>query len=299
MKPLQKKMTPKKPIKKTPKPPARPTVRKSFKKNIKLPAKASVASPTSSSTVQNSDTSWERVAEWYNALMTDKDTYQARVILPNLLRLMHIIPNERVLDLACGQGFFSGAFEKSGAAVLGADLSETLVALSKTLVPKGTFYVAPAHHIPDIRTTSIDQIVIVLALQNIENPREVFLECARVLKSGGRLHLVLNHPCFRIPKRSSWGWDENNKQYRRVDGYLIESRSHIEMHPGGDTSVTTVSFHRPLQYYIKTLSRAGLVITNLEEWTSHKTSDSGPRAPEENRSRKEIPLFMAIEARKS
>ncbi len=255
------------------------------------------------------DTSWENVASWYDKLlMSNEDTYQVRVILPNLLRMMHITPGDRVLDVACGQGFFSAAFAKAGATVVGTDLSETLITLAREHVPSSTFHTASAHQAPDVRTTSIDQATIILAIQNIENPREVFAECARILKSGGRLHLVLNHPSFRIPKRSSWGWDpspggegrsETNKQYRRIDGYLTESSAKIEMHPGDDPSVQTVSFHRPLQYYVKALTRTGFAVTNLEEWASHKISDSGPRAPEENRARKEIPLFMAIEATKS
>jgi hypothetical protein len=34
----------------------------------------------------------------------------------------------------------------------------------------------------------------------------------------------------------------------------------------------------------------------MEEWPSHKTSTSGPRAAAENTARKEIPMFMAIRA---
>ncbi len=57
----------------------------------------------------------------------------------------------------------------------------------------------------------------------------------------------------------------------------------------------TVTFHRPLQTYIKAFNKSGLVIARLEEWTSHKESEKGPRQEAENKSRKEIPLFMAIE----
>jgi hypothetical protein len=36
----------------------------------------------------------------------------------------------------------------------------------------------------------------------------------------------------------------------------------------------------------------------MEEWPSHKTSTSGPRAAAENVARKEIPMFLAIRALK-
>ena len=60
----------------------------------------------------------------------------------------------------------------------------------------------------------------------------------------------------------------------------------------------TVSFHRPLQSYVKVLAKYGFGVVRLEEWISHKKSQKGPRAEEEDRSRKEIPMFACIEARK-
>ncbi|MDE2001248.1 MAG: SAM-dependent methyltransferase, partial [Patescibacteria group bacterium] len=132
-----------------------------------------------------------------------------------------------------------------------------------------------------------------------------FAECARALVSGGRLVLVLNHPAFRIPKESSWGWDEKMKiQYRRVDRYLSELRSKIMMHPstgsgrapGRDAGEYTVSFHRPLQYYFKALQKNGFMVSRLEEWESHRKSEKGPRAEAEDRARKEIPMFLCLEA---
>ena len=47
---------------------------------------------------------------------------------------------------------------------------------------------------------------------------------------------------------------------------------------------------------MKALRNAGLLVDAIEEWPSHKTSTSGPRAAAENAARKEIPMFMAIRA---
>jgi ubiquinone/menaquinone biosynthesis C-methylase UbiE len=143
---------------------------------------------------------------------------------------------------------------------------------------------------------------IVLALQNIENLQGTLSEIARVLKPGGRLVFVLNHPAFRIPQRSDWGWDDKNAtQYRRIDSYISDDRVKIDMTPGEKDDKKkkfTVSFHRPLQVYFKAMNKAGLAVTRLEEWVSHKKSQEGPRAAEEDRMRKEIPLFVCVECRK-
>ena len=71
------------------------------------------------------------------------------------------------------------------------------------------------------------------------------------------------------------------------------------MTPGSKTDKKfTVTFHRPLQVFVKALSKSGFALTRLEEWISHKESEKGPRQKAENKSRKEIPLFMCLEAQR-
>jgi hypothetical protein len=62
--------------------------------------------------------------------------------------------------------------------------------------------------------------------------------------------------------------------------------------------VYTWSFHKPLEAYVKAAAKAWMMIDAMEEWASHKTSTSGPRAAAENLARKEIPMFLALRARK-
>jgi ubiquinone/menaquinone biosynthesis C-methylase UbiE len=243
-------------------------------------------------------TSWGKEARWYDEHLADPDSYHAQVILPNLSRIMDLKLGERVLDVACGTGFFSKEFVKAGAKVIGLDIGKELIAVAQKAVPEATFIVGKAHELSKISDQSIDKISLVLAIQNIKEVRETFAECKRVLVPTGKLVLVMNHPVLRIPKGSQWGFDEETKeQYRRIDSYMTERTLEMDMHPGKNPDSKTISFHRPLQFYGKALSAAGLAITRLEEWISHKKSEAGPRQKEEDRMRKEIPLFMMIEAR--
>lgn len=250
------------------------------------------------------NTSWNGVAGWYDALIEkDDDTYQTKVILPNILRAMDIKEGTKVLDVACGQGFFSRAFHAKGAHVSGVDLASTLVEFAKKQSPKEIrFFVRSAEDLAVFEDGYFDKVVIVLAIQNMDAPHKVFKECARVLAPGGKLYLVMNHPAFRIPKGSGWGWsDEEKTQYRRIDRYMTESKSEIDMNPGrpsGKKGTTTLSFHRPLQYYFKTLANASFSVLRLEEWLSHRVSEKGVRQEAEDRARKEIPLFLFLEAEK-
>lgn len=250
---------------------------------------------------QTTDSSWGKVASWYDALLEkDSDTYQTQVILPNVMRVLAIKGGERVIDIACGQGFFTRACHETGAVVVGADISPELIALARAQSPKEiAFHATPAHELSFAKDGSFDTALIVLAIQNIEKMDATFKEAHRVLAPGGRMILVLNHPAFRVLKHSSWGYDtESQTQYRRVDRYLSSEKVLVDMHPGKKESTQTVSYHRSLQDISKALRKNGFAITSLEEWISHRSSEKGPRQDAENTARKEIPLFMMLEVTK-
>jgi ubiquinone/menaquinone biosynthesis C-methylase UbiE len=249
--------------------------------------------------LKSSDTSWGRDAEWYDELLAKPGTYQEEVVLPNLARLLEAESGTRVLDVACGQGYFARAIAAGGATVHGVDASPSLIKIAKELGGGPTYAVSPAEDLRDVPDASYDRAVIVLAIQNIEPAAQTIAEAARVLAAGGRLVIVMNHPAFRVPKHSDWAWSEDGAtQYRREDRYMSELREKIQTHPGSDSDRYTYSFHRPLQYYVKAIAKAGMAVSRLEEWTSNRKSQPGPRAQAEDRARAEFPLFLTIEARK-
>lgn len=61
----------------------------------------------------------------------------------------------------------------------------------------------------------------------------------------------------------------------------------------------TTTYHRPLSAYVAAFVRAEFAVTGLEEWASSRTSDSGPHAKAENLARREIPMFLAIIAKRT
>ncbi|MBP6858655.1 MAG: class I SAM-dependent methyltransferase [Candidatus Pacebacteria bacterium] len=251
-------------------------------------------------------TSWGGVAEWYDDMLEQNpDSYQKNVLMPNLIRIVDPKPGMAILDVACGQGYFSRAFAQNGADVVASDISAELIEKAQANPSQKNaveYYVAPADNLSFMGDESMDVVAIILALQNIENLQGTFAEAARLLKPGGKLVFVVNHPSFRIPQRSDWGWDEKSStQYRRLDAYMSDAKIEIDMTPGEKDSrkkKTTISFHRPLQVFFKHLNKSGLAMTRLEEWISHKKSQNGPRGAEEDRMRKEIPMFLCVEATK-
>lgn len=249
------------------------------------------------------DTSWSKVANWYDShLENEEDSYQTKLILPNLKRILGDLKGKSVIDIGCGQGFFSREFAKIGANVLGIDLASDLIKIAKhkntDKDSKIRYEVLSADSLNGIKDSEFDIAISVLAIQNMENFVKVFEEVSRVVKSGGKFIFVLNHPVFRIPKFSSWEFTKNI-QSRKIDKYLSQIKVEINMEPAkGQSGKKTYSFHRSLQDYMKALFSNGFSVTKFEEWISHKQSQAGPRKIIEDNARKEFPLFLMIEAKK-
>jgi ubiquinone/menaquinone biosynthesis C-methylase UbiE len=244
-------------------------------------------------------TDWDNVASWYDTHLEGADTYQAKVITPNLLRMLAVKKGETVLDLACGQGYFSRLIAATGAQVTGLDLSKDLIAMAKEKSPT-IFYSVASSESTGLKKESVDSVVTVLAFENIKKIDETVAEIQRVLKKEGRFILVMLHPAFRIPQHADWGFDTKKElQYRRVDKYLSEIKVDIELNPHkGGKGVTSTTFHRPLQWYMKIFKKHDLAVTSMEEWISHKKSGAGPRQKAEDAARKEFPMFIALELKK-
>jgi len=247
---------------------------------------------------------WQDVAGWYDDLVGERGSeYQREVVIPRTLRLLEVKPGDRVLDVACGQGVFCRALAEAGVHATGVDVAPALIAAAKKRDdaerPEIVYRVGDARKLGDVvKPKSFDAAVCLLAIQNIAPLSPVWEGCRTALKDGGKLVVVMMHPCFRIPRASEWGWDARAEaQYRRIDQYLSSSKTEIQIHPGADPSATTPTFHRPIQAYANTLGSAGLWIDRIDEWPSHKTSPEGPRKKALDKSRKEIPMFLALRAR--
>jgi SAM-dependent methyltransferase len=244
------------------------------------------------------NTSWSPVAKWYSGIVGEGGHYfHEHVILPNLKNLLDPKAMETVLDIGCGQGVYARSLAHN-VDYTGVDVSKELILEAKKLTKnaKQVYFVADATKGIPVPADSYDHAVCILAIQNMKDSASAIQNVGQSLKEKRDFVIVMNHPSFRIPRQSSWGKDETQKlEYRRVNRYLSPLEIPINAHPGLSDSPLTWTYHEPLQYYVKALKGAGMVVTDIEEWTSDKVS-LGKAAKSENRARAEFPMFLCIRA---
>lgn len=248
-------------------------------------------------------TSWESSEQWYDQIVGKTGHYyHENIVIPNILKLLNCEESHHspsLLDLACGQGVLARALPKHFI-YHGIDLSPSLIQSAKQLTKRKECTFSLGDICKPLQLKQVyTHATIILALQNVDAPEKALRQASEHLQKTGTLVLVLNHPCFRIPRQSHWGIDEKQKlQYRRVDRYLTPLKIPIQTHPSrGQHSQTTWSYHSPLSLYSQWLMESGFMITLIEEWRSDKKS-LGKKAKMENRAREEFPLFLAIKAQK-
>ena len=265
------------------------------------------AEPTAADSAAGSPEGWDKVADWYaEYVSSDRNDLIDDVVHPGVQRLLDAKPGQVVLDVACGEGSLARLLAEGGVRVLGIDASEKLIALAEQETdPNTRFVVADARSLAtNDEIPQVDHAICVLALMNMDRIAPVLEGICTHLRPGGRIVIVVLHPAFRSPRRSAWTWEgrdsRSQRQYRRVEAYLSEQAIEIVMNPGrvaaGERPITTTTFVRPMQSYVTALAGVGLLVDALEEWVSPRVSEPGPRAAEENRARREFPMFLAIRA---
>jgi 2-polyprenyl-3-methyl-5-hydroxy-6-metoxy-1,4-benzoquinol methylase len=259
------------------------------------------------------------VSAWYDGLVGEgQHDHFSETILPGVLRMLPQPLPKRVFDLACGQGYVSEALAQRGCEVVGLDAAAGLISAAEARLRtrgeagrRSRFVTGDARALESVLTTAkvagkFDAALCIMAVMNIDPIDGMLAQLAARIEAGGTLLLVMLHPAFRAPAKSGWMWRDSiaqgSVQLRTIESYLTPFGSEIVMNPGqvarGAKPVVTKTYHRPLGFYVAALARAGFALDGLEEWASNRRSTSGPRAAEENRSRAEIPLFLAVRAKR-
>ncbi len=246
---------------------------------------------------------WDPVADWYKGWVGEGGSeHHRRLAIPAVLDLLLPQPGEKIIDIGAGPGVLAPFIAEAQARYTGVDVSPKLLEFArKHHGNRARFLLGDARKLAEVRELQageFDAAVFLLSIQDMDPLFPVLQSAAWAVRDGGRVVILMTHPCFRVPRQSGWGWDEGRSlQYRRVDRYLTPLPVPMKTYPGQNRGVT-MSFHRPLQAYINGLADCGFLLDRLNEIPTYKASSSGPRARAENLANQEIPLFLGLRARK-
>lgn len=100
--------------------------------------------------------------------------------------------SKRLLDLGCGSGAKLVEFYQRGYEVWGVDVGEDTIRLCRELLPQGHFIQGELQE-ADLPDGYFDYIRIDNAMEHVPNPKEVIIECRRLLCEGGQVMVYVPH----------------------------------------------------------------------------------------------------------
>lgn len=247
----------------------------------------------------SSSKSWDGVATWYAGWVGKHGSnYHQRVIIPIALDLLSPGKGERILDIGCGSGVLAPHIATTGACYTGVDKSPKLIHAARRLHGRsGRFHVGDATCLPATPHIGLgmhDAATFMMSIQDIAPLDAALRSVAEAICPGGRIVIVMMHPCFRVPRQSGWGYDAGRRlQFRRIDRYLSPLEVPMKAHAIGKGA--TLSFHRPLEAYVNGLRDQGFSIDALREIAVEDVGINPPGKAERAAFR-EIPMFLALRA---
>lgn len=197
-------------------------------------------------------TDWDELADWWVEEVADPA--YAEEVVPLTLDLLDARPGERLLDVGCGEGQVLRAVAERGADVVGVDGS---LALARRA---GRAVVDRLPGLAAIGDATLDGAFVVLVLEHVPDPAPVFAALARVVRPGGHLVVVANHPVFTAPEGAPVTDPTDGEVFWRPGRYLDDGHTD---EPAGEG---TLRFHhRPMGHLLTVAADAGWSLERLIE----------------------------------
>jgi SAM-dependent methyltransferase len=237
-------------------------------------------------------------AEFWTKIIRDGlDRYRVELTDGAVLDALGVCRGLRVLDAGCGEGYLSRRLASEGAEVTGIDLSPNLVDAARTerdrLGLRAKYYASSIEAI-DEPDGSFDVVVCNHVMNDLADPDRALRELGRVAKPGGKLVILMLHPCFNnFHSSAEYAPGDESAGHIPAESYF-SARSVVQpFNVAGLTSPAGVRCtFRPLEQYTSALFRGGFILTSLSEPhpTSEQLEDPWWRA------NFEYPLFLLLQA---
>jgi SAM-dependent methyltransferase len=219
---------------------------------------------------------WDENADsWSDQVRKGWDYYREYLNNPVFLAFIGDLAGKTVLDAGCGEGYNTRLLARSGARMVGVDISARMIEFARAeevREPLGIRYeVTSFADLSLFSDASFDAGVSFMALMDGPDFEGAATETFRVLRPGGELTLSITHPCFNT---RGYGWTvdaDDNPGKLTVSHYFSEQpfveRWKFSKNPasGNLEPFAVPVFPRTLSDYVNTLIKTGFVLKGIEE----------------------------------
>ena len=201
----------------------------------------------------------DEIAVWYSE--RKRSSYEFRIQLPVILKLLGDLQGKRLIDICCGPGVYSVEFARRGADVLGVDISQKMLDEAKKNAENAnvnlTLQKSDVHSLPS-PDESFDIAVLILAILNTRIVEEV----ARVLKPRGLLLYSDTHPI--IESKGRWESDRIGAS-RIVEDYFSQDQREWQIQLGPERTIALMYNTRTIEQCVNMIANAGFEVLRIVE----------------------------------
>jgi len=228
---------------------------------------------------------YDAIAEKYQR--TKESPLRTYVEAHTFMNLIGDLGGKRVLDLACGEGFYTRQLKALGASrVVGVDVSRQMIALAneqERQAPTGVEYVcADAEELP--HQGEFDIVVAAYLLHYASSEQSMLRMCRTIgdhLAAGGRFVTLNENPDQSVEQYSGYaqyGFNKTVEEPRRdgseITYWMVAGRELFKFHARYFTRdtyerVLTAAGFRDLRWQAVTLADGGIVAHGPDYWQEY------------------------------
>jgi SAM-dependent methyltransferase len=218
---------------------------------------------------QPTDTqAWEDNADfWIEIMRRELDRFRTELTDQAALAAIGSPAGRVILDAGCGEGYFSRKLADLGATVIGVDQSAKLIAAAQSMADgsDSSFAVGDITSMGNLDLPPIDVVVANHTVNDLPDPDPAFHEFAQVLKPGGRVVILMLHPCFYATR--------TDRERRAISDDATSAEiyftpRHLSDHfivAGLRSPAPASRYLRSLSDYVEGLERSGFCCIHLTE----------------------------------
>lgn len=221
---------------------------------------------------------WNSSADWYDQNMGNEgDELNRTIIRPSILRVLGNLQGKTLLDVGCGSGYLTSELAKTATKVVGTDFAPDFIKICQEKYKNQqnlSFQVQDVAKEFGFPNESFDIVLCKMVLQYVDSIDNFAHESARLLKSDGKVVVIVDHPFnSQFYYAQSLAGKKNPKYEGLKDYFSREPQTKLSLWD----KVELTWYPKTVADYMQPFTKAGLYLSDIEELAEIKQGTKIPR----------------------